>query len=139
MAVFMALVASDLSAEGLSATHGKPRRYQIPAQALDTALDAYIHTSGVQVFYETSLTRGRRSDALKGDYASEIALNRLLYGTGLAARRTDIDAFVVTPAPKGHPNHPATATRAENRFMAALQTGILDAALPYVKDPAWWI
>jgi secretin/TonB-like protein len=125
--VLVALIASNLGAQDLPVKQEQPRGYTIPAQALETALDAYIRASGVQVFYETSLTRGRRSFALKGDYASEPALDRLLFGTGLAARRTDVDAFVIMPAPAGHPNHPATATRAEDRFMAALQTVILDA------------
>jgi hypothetical protein len=60
--------------------------FDIPAQPLDQALDAFGAASGLQVFYENSLTSGRRSTAVKGTFAAEPALRMLLSGSGLMAR-----------------------------------------------------
>jgi hypothetical protein len=120
----MMAAAGDLNAESALAP---PRAYEISAQPLDTALNAYIRASGVQVLYETALTTGRRSMAVKGNFTPDVALNVLLSGTGLRARRTDIDAFVITAPPSGQTGSSVEAVRPDGQFMAALQVGVLDA------------
>jgi TonB family protein len=101
--------------------------YDIPAEPLDAALNAYIGASGAQVFYETALTLGRRSTEVKGRFTPEAALRTLLTGTGLVGRRAEEDAFIVTPAPEGQqPRLSATAVR-DGRFIGAVQAGILGA------------
>jgi hypothetical protein len=60
--------------------------FDIPAQPLDQALDTFSAASGLQVFYENSLTSGRHSAPVKGVFEAERALRRLLWGSGVTAR-----------------------------------------------------
>jgi len=60
--------------------------FDIAAQPLDKALDAFGNASGIQIFYETSVTAGHRSTAVKGTLAPMTALRTLLRETGLTAR-----------------------------------------------------
>src|SRR5262249_40095830 len=76
-----------------------PILFDILAQPLETALDAYGAASGVQVLYRTSLTAGRRSARVRGILMPEAALNALLAGTGLTARYTTDDSFTLVPQP----------------------------------------
>jgi TonB family protein len=63
-----------------------PILFDIPAQPLDQALDAFGAASGLQIFYENSLTSGRRSTAVHGRFDRQGALRILLQGSGLAGR-----------------------------------------------------
>jgi hypothetical protein len=101
--------------------------YDIPAQALDSALAAYIRISGAQVFYETDLTAGLQSTPVKGQFPPDLALRALLEGTRLIGRRTDIDAFIITPASREDPGASVTAFAWGSPFVSALQTGVLSA------------
>ena len=100
--------------------------FDIPAQELDKALDVFRAAAGVQIFYETTLTAGRRSREVKGSFAPGRALQTLLGGTGLLARHTDIDAFAILPG-RAEPDRTETpASQPDGRFVSALQNGVLD-------------
>jgi hypothetical protein len=102
--------------------------FDIPAQPLDAALNAYIGTSGAQVLYETALTVGRRSTQVKGRLAPDAALHTLLIGTGLVERRTDTDAFIVTAALEGQqPGVSPAAVARDSPFIGAVQASVLGA------------
>lgn len=81
--------------------------FDLPSQPLEAALQAHGASSGAQILYETSLTSGRRSAAVRGVFTPEEALQLLLVGTGLAPRRISRDAFTVTPAPGREPAGPS--------------------------------
>lgn len=98
-----------------------PIVYNIPSQDLAKAINAYVAASGVQVLYDASLTAGRPSAAVIGTLSPEIALQRLLGGSGLVARRTDFDAITIAALDK------VAATSPDPRFLGALQAGILGA------------
>lgn len=70
--------------------------FDIPAQSLDGALAQYFRSSGVQLLYDSSLTAGRRSTAVRGRYARREALRRLLTGTGLIVRYSRDNAAIIT-------------------------------------------
>ena len=125
-----AIVALLLAVMPVAATAETPAApaavvYDIPAQELARALNAYAAASGLQVLYETALAAGRRSTAIKGRMTADAALAQLLAGSGLVGRRTDVDAITlfaerpadaaaVRPAPDGH-------------FLGALQGAVLGA------------
>ncbi|WP_454619530.1 STN domain-containing protein [Bradyrhizobium cenepequi] len=62
-----------------------PISFDIPAQQLTSALDAYSLTAGLQVLYDSKLGTMRRSTALRGVLPPDLALRILLEGTGLTA------------------------------------------------------
>ncbi len=79
---------------------GAPRsfKFDIPAQPLAEALQAYSRTTGVQVMFETTSTIGYQSQPVKGEFASDAALRMLLAGTELRVRRTQTMAIVIASA-----------------------------------------
>ena len=74
--------------------------FDIPAQPLETALAAYVAVTGVETIYDSELIGARRSTAVKGVLASDIALRVLLEGTGLSEISAG-NAFAVVDAPRG--------------------------------------
>jgi hypothetical protein len=61
-----------------------PISFNIPAQPLTHALDAYSATTGLMVLYDSHLAEERRSTAVSGELAPDVAIRVLLEGTGLA-------------------------------------------------------
>tara|TARA_R110000782_G_scaffold34395_5_gene82191 strand:+ start:2038 stop:4563 length:2526 start_codon:yes stop_codon:yes gene_type:complete len=62
---------------------GKTAAFDIPAQALPTALNAFGRQAGVQITVDAALTQGRQAPAVNGVMTAAEALNRLLTGTGI--------------------------------------------------------
>lgn len=126
-AATIAVHADEMGAQSGTSVSGQNVAYDIPSQALDSALNTYIRVSGAQVFYETALTTGRRSAEVKGRFAPDAALRVLLMGTGLVGRLTDVDAFSIIPANKQHVGAAVTAFARDSRFVNALQANVLKA------------
>ena len=83
---------------GATAAHAAERaRYNIPPQALDSALRDFGAQSGVTLLVDTQLTGGKRSRGFAASADPETALRTLLAGTGLQYKREG-DVFVVRPS-----------------------------------------
>ena len=104
------------------------QEFDIPAQDLRVALEAFDTATGISVLYGSDLAPGRQSSALRGRYAPDAALRLLLEGTGLIAQVVGDQAFVLRPAP-GAPSGGAVSAQARHRraFEARLQQRVLDA------------
>lgn len=124
--ILSVLLAAHAAAQDVAAPEDRQIDYDIPVQSLTSALSVFAATSGMQVLYETSLASGRKSTPVKGRFAPEAALRVLLEGTGLVARRTDIDAITIAPDARERPVNAAVVTP-DARFLGALQAGILRA------------
>uniref|UniRef100_UPI0019541826 STN domain-containing protein n=2 Tax=Pseudomonadota TaxID=1224 RepID=UPI0019541826 len=70
--------------------------FDIPAQPLDAALASYFRATGVQLLYDSALTAGRRSGAVRGNFTPREALRQLLRGTGLIVRYSRANAAILT-------------------------------------------
>jgi hypothetical protein len=73
--------------------------FELPAQALASALKAYGHVAKLGVLIDTSLLDNRVSAPVNGDYPRDEALRRLLAGTGLTVNFTSANAAVIVPLP----------------------------------------
>jgi hypothetical protein len=100
----------------------------IPSQPLAAALEVYGDATGREVLYNSNLTLGRWSAAIKGAFTPREALEALLRGTGLTASYTDPDFFLLVPAPTVRQQTPAVDAAAAadladyyGRIQAALQ------------------
>jgi hypothetical protein len=100
--------------------------YDIPSQNLAEALNIYAAATGVQVLYETSLTSGLNSAAVRGSLTPEAALQTLLADTGLVGRRTDVDAITIFPEKRNRAAGESPVVP-DSRFLGALQASILKA------------
>ena len=72
--------------------------YDVPAQSLNSALSRFAETSGVDVLVDEAVVRGRRSNAVVGQFGPPQALRRMLDGTGLVARFTSRRSAVISRA-----------------------------------------
>lgn len=54
--------------------------------SLDKTLNQYAALSGITLSVDASLTRGKQSDGLHGDYDVETGLQHLLNGSGLQVK-----------------------------------------------------
>jgi len=59
-------------------------RFDIPAQPLPNALNAFGRQAGLQVTVEAATTAGLQGQAVSGEFTASEALGRLLAGTGIA-------------------------------------------------------
>ena len=59
--------------------------FSIPAGDLSQALNSLAEQAGLVLAFDSSLTRGKRSNGLNGQYSTDAALAQLLAGSGLQA------------------------------------------------------
>ncbi|MCD4514351.1 TonB-dependent siderophore receptor [Brucella pseudogrignonensis] len=73
--------------------------FQIPAQSLSSAINAFIRQSGWQISYSSALARGKTSAAISGSMTPGVALQRLVAGTGVSVRvRAPGSAALIDPS-----------------------------------------
>ncbi|CAI8805945.1 TonB-dependent receptor domain-containing protein [Pseudomonas chlororaphis] len=66
---------------------GERQHYSIDAGPLDQALSRFGVQAGINMAGSATLTEGKRSQGLQGDFSAEAGLARLLAGTGLGYQR----------------------------------------------------
>jgi iron complex outermembrane receptor protein len=81
-----------------AAAAAKPVHFNIPAEDLGAALNQLAQQSQMEIAFKADVARGKRSEALAGDYTPQQALERLLRGTGLRARTTTSGSVAVEVA-----------------------------------------
>ncbi|MDN7350021.1 TonB-dependent siderophore receptor [Acetobacter senegalensis] len=104
--VYMATLLASSCVWGLAAraaqaqtmVNGTTRHFSIAAQPLRSALHHYLQQSGIQVAYPTAEAGSVQSSAVSGDLTPQIALSRLLVGTGLTYSFTGPQSVVLTKA-----------------------------------------
>ena len=69
--------------------------FDIPAQPLASALQAFGAMTQIELFYESDLVMGRRSFPLRAEMRVESALGLLLKGTGLATASFSRDTITI--------------------------------------------
>lgn len=94
----MSSIAAPLCAHAVAQQASADRKtaFDIPSQPLDSALTRYFEVTGVQLLYDSLLTQGRRSSAVRGRYAPREALRLLLSNTGLVVRYSRANAAIIT-------------------------------------------
>ncbi|MGJ7543780.1 TonB family protein [Variovorax sp. LT1R16] len=105
-------------------------QFDIPAQPLADALSRYAVASRRTTLFPSVSVAGRTSSALRGLYSPEMALRKLLEGTGLVAEKTPggpSDAFVlraVGPSASMTDTVPLAAVDDDDGYDGLVQTRI---------------
>lgn len=86
-------------AQGQPAPAAAPRAFDIPAQPLATALNAFGRQAGLQVSVDAAIARGVQAPAVSGTMTPEQALQRLLAGTGIQAQFNRDGGVLLTRPP----------------------------------------
>ncbi|MGU3576533.1 TonB-dependent receptor domain-containing protein [Brucellaceae bacterium C25G] len=72
------------------------RIYNLPAQPMSRALMRFSDLSGVQLFFDANLVRGKTSPAISDNLNREQALSQLLAGSGLSYKFTSPNIVTIT-------------------------------------------
>ncbi|MDR5873372.1 TonB-dependent receptor [Vreelandella gomseomensis] len=84
------LPAKALAQQATGQDSTAQQTYSIEAGQLDTALNRFAVSAGIEIAFDASLTSGKQTNGLQGQYSVDEGLQRLLAGTGLApVRRGD--------------------------------------------------
>jgi hypothetical protein len=97
---------------GAGASDPDEPAFDIPAQPLDTALEAFARTSGVDVLYDKNTAEKRFSSEVKGHLTRLGALDQLLLATGLTARFVRANAVLIVAAHESSQGKPAEPSQA---------------------------
>lgn len=91
-----------------------PRRFDIPSQPLEQAVERFSVISGWSVMYRGELAAGRTSHALQDTLPPAQALDRLLAGTGLGVAMAGPQRAVLQPDRAGSESALAMAPLADS-------------------------
>lgn len=100
------------------------RNFNIPAQPLASALNAFGRQSGLQVTLAASTSRGVTAQSVNGNLTPEQALSRMLAGAGIAYRITNNTVMIgSSPSQMGDAALQAGGTVLETITVEAQSTG----------------
>lgn len=116
--VALALLASPWASAQNASTEFQ---FDIPAQSLSSALDAFSEATGILPAYNGNLSQGHLSSEVKGRLPADVALPILLEGTGLIAEFTTTGAFVIIPGTDSTTQSPGGIARA---YLAAQEPAL---------------
>lgn len=91
---------SALFCLGWSPAFAEVKSFNVPAQPLQNAINAFGHQAAIQIIAARKDTAGKRSNAVIGQLSIDDALAQLLGGTGLSDRRTGPETYIVVPTPQ---------------------------------------
>lgn len=92
-------VVSVASMPAVAQANAELRQFSIPAQSAESAIGLLGHQANVQIIASRKLTHAVRTNEVRGRLTVSEALDRLLAGTGLAARQTGPGTFAVVGRP----------------------------------------
>ncbi len=99
-ALCLAIGAGDLSIgyAHAQAASSEAASFNIRAQELGSALNAFADRAGLRLLFPSGLVAGKRSPGLSGTFTREQGLARLLAGSDLSYRFTDARTVTITGA-----------------------------------------
>lgn len=95
--VMSGVVVQPAVAQAVSPEQGAPQTvaFNIRAQDLGGALNAFADRAGLRLLFPSNLVAGRRSPGIKGTLTPNQALTRLLAGSGLTYRFTSANTVTI--------------------------------------------
>ena len=84
----MGLPATAFAQQAAGQSAAASQRYSIEAGRLDTALNRFAVSAGIEIAFDATLTAGKQTAGLQGSYGVNEGLERLLAGTDLAPVRS---------------------------------------------------
>lgn len=97
--------------------------FSIPAGDLSQALNSLAEQAGLVLAFDSSLTRGKRSNGLNGQYSTDAALAQLLAGSGLQALKIANDRYRLEAIPQTDGAMELQATTISGAYQSESPTG----------------
>ncbi len=104
-----------------AAAQAQERAYSRPAEPLSARLREFARVSGEQIVFTDDLVRGKTAPALQGSFSPDEALDRILAGTGLVARRSESGTLMIVRADA--PQDPAALNGGATQVDEVVVTG----------------
>ncbi len=125
-ALIVGSTASAAESERPSYSASREFVFDIPAQPLASALDAYSATTGLEILYGSDIASSRRSSAVRGAFTAAAALQQLLGGTNLSARAIAQNAVTVEGGASAPAStfQPAPDSSPHRYFYGLIQTDV---------------
>lgn len=95
LASALTIAPTMLLATPVAAQAQAPVKLNVPAQGLASAIRQVGRQTKTEIIFSPSVVGSRRTSALIGAFTTDQALDRLLEGSGLAARRTAQGAYII--------------------------------------------
>jgi Secretin and TonB N terminus short domain len=125
------LVTSERAASAQATGSGAELQFDIPTQPLASSLKTYSAVTNLELYYESSLMDGHRSPSLHGSFSPDVALRRLLEGTGFSVASFDPGTITILPPrlqAKGQELEAIKGKAAEfTSYFALIQAGLRSA------------
>ncbi|MGE8439928.1 MAG: TonB-dependent siderophore receptor [Pseudomonas palmensis] len=86
----------SLASAAAQAAEASSRHYELAAGPLEESLNSFAQVAGISLPFDPALVQGKRAPALRGDYAVQDGLERLLAGSGLTVTRTASGNYLLT-------------------------------------------
>ncbi|MEN0105425.1 MAG: TonB-dependent siderophore receptor [Pseudomonas sp.] len=97
----MGASVAPLPLTAIAAEQSATQTYNIPAQALDSALTQFADQAGLRILFSSSDVAGLRSAGLQGNFAVKEALAKLLQGSGYSVQFVDEKTFTLRKVASG--------------------------------------
>jgi outer membrane receptor protein involved in Fe transport len=94
-----ALLATSTLVVAASPAMAQAKTYNVPEQAAASGIAALGRQADIQIIAARKYTQGRQTNAVRGMRTVDQALDELLAGTGLTARRSGAGTYMVLPLP----------------------------------------
>lgn len=95
LVVFSGAAGGPVLAVAQDSAAVREQYYDIPSSALNVAIAHYARISHVNIIYDKALTEDHTSAGVQGRHTPQVALLKLLQGTGLSSRFTDRHSAVI--------------------------------------------
>lgn len=134
------VLASSIAAASQEVAERKPT--YIPAQQLETALQAFAEARALQIIFRSDLVDHLQTQGVQGELSFDEALRRLLQGTGLTYRYIGEDAVTIVPIDEPTSNFQTVSgsdhrtTAASFRFLRVSQQDEVPAGERWPSDAA---
>ncbi|MEM1134111.1 MAG: TonB-dependent receptor [Pseudomonadota bacterium] len=119
--------ALTITAAPVMAQSQSRQQVTIEAQSLDAALVELGRRYGVSIFAPGKLTKGKRAPKVSGNLTLKQAIDRVLAGSDLTARRSRDGGYVIVRTEAAAPSAAATATQTQAPLQRNIPTVIADA------------
>jgi len=103
----------------------KNRHYSIPSQSLNNALVKFAIESDLELIFSSDMVRGLKSKALFGDMTDQVALEKMLQGSGCGCVFRFVDTNTVTIVAKKEPINSEQKTRIAKQIVVPARTEVL--------------
>jgi iron complex outermembrane recepter protein len=104
-------------------------QFNIPSGDLATALGAYMAQTGVELVIADNAFKGRRTAGVRGNLSADVALSRILAGTGFVTYREGNAIAVVPEAVRAHAQTVVRTAESMPMRMAAAASSAVESVV----------